>query len=81
MPSPTLPKAAYRGRRDDRVPRTFTLTREADTLLREMDPNSKGFGVFISSLIVAEHARRKARQDALAAVQSALAPETHEDRP
>jgi hypothetical protein len=55
-------KAAYAGRQPGIVPKVVNLDRHAVQLLAEMAPTPKSYGAFLTTLIVAEHARRQERR-------------------
>lgn len=60
MSAQSTPVRAVKGR-GSTVPVTLSLDRHAYELLREMAPSRKTYGVWLSSLVYAEHARREER--------------------
>jgi len=50
-------------------PRTFSLDQDANELLRELCPNSKGMGLLLSELVRKEALERVGRPQLLAALR------------
>ena len=61
MPAVSPPKPSYRGRRANWVPRTISLDRRTDEMLRQLSHGS--MSSFVRQLIVAEFARQEIECD------------------
>ncbi len=55
-------KAVYAGRQPGIIPKVVNLDRYAAQLLAEMAPTQKSHGAFLTTLILAEYARREERR-------------------
>jgi hypothetical protein len=62
MSKATLPVTISSPRHGGVIVRALSIDKYAYELMQEMAPTRKSYGNFLSALILAEHARRQARQ-------------------